>query len=594
MAHNLGIASIDKNIFLLSKVMSRRKVSVQLASSSDGFNFVIRPEVPAIRDEKGKEENIEKCEDFKISKLDGDYFLTYKYFTSKGKYATHGAVSKDLVKWKKLGKLSKIGGTGSVVPNYKYKDKYVMYFGERSIKVALSKDLKTWKVLHGSVLEPRGNSFDNPLIEVSNCMLTDHGIYLAYNAKTGENGYHSIGAAVFDKNDPVKLLWRSDSPVWKINDVWKSRGAFPIGVIQVNGTPVSYWYVEGEGIRAVYLEQDLKERPVLQGFDGNPIIQPIKEHWWESIATFNPAAVYEDGKVHILYRSVGNTNTSILGYASSEDGLHIDERLPEPVYVHTLPKGQKPKRPQQNLMPFYSPIVGWAGGCEDPRLTKIGDRFYMTFVSFDGWTSPRVAMTSIKVKDFLNRKWDWDRPVIISPPNVVDKNCVFFPEKVNGKYVIFHRIFPSILIDFVDDLNYDGTRWLRTLAKITPRQGMWDSRKLGAGPPPIKTKDGWLLIYHAVDDVDPNYRYRIGAMVLDLKDPTKILYRCKKPILEPYGDDANIAYPCGAVVIKNKLFVYYGSADRTVKVATADLGYLIDGLKESGEPKITPVNILSV
>jgi Zn finger protein HypA/HybF involved in hydrogenase expression len=145
--------------------------------------------------------------------------------------------------------------------------------------------------------------------------------------------------------------------------------------------------------------------------------------------------------------------------------------------------------------------------------------------------------------------------------------------------VIFHRVFPNILIDFVDDLDFDGkTKWLVGQFKIPVRalSSDWDNLKVGCGPPPIKTKDGWLLIYQAVGKHDET-RYKIGAMLLDLKDPTKVLARTKKPILEPvtsYENDGlkeGVVYPCGAVVINDRLFVYYGGADMVVCVASAKL-----------------------
>jgi beta-1,2-mannobiose phosphorylase / 1,2-beta-oligomannan phosphorylase len=78
-------------------------------------------------------------------------------------------------------------------------------------------------------------------------------------------------------------------------------------------------------------------QPVLERFTGNPVLRPEQGHWWETKATFNPAAIYINGKVHILYRAIGETNNSVIGYASSVDGLHIDERLPEPVYIPRKP-----------------------------------------------------------------------------------------------------------------------------------------------------------------------------------------------------------------------------------------------------------------
>jgi len=226
------------------------------------------------------------------------------------------------------------------------------------------------------------------------------------------------------------------------------------------------------------------------------------------------------------------------------------------------------------------------GGCEDPRLTRIDERVYMTYVAFDGRNPPRVALTSIRIDDFLAKRWDWKKPVLISPPHIVDKNACIFPEKIDGKYVIFHRVYPNILIDFVDDLNFDGrTRWLTGQYKIPIRisSSYWDSHKVGAGPPPLKTRYGWLLIYQAVGKND-GYRYKIGAMLLDLKDPTKVLARSRKPILEPNawyeneGWKAGVVYPCGAAIVDGRLFVYYGGADMVVCVASVKLNGFLEAL----------------
>ena len=210
----------------------------------------------------------------------------------------------------------------------------------------------------------------------------------------------------------------------------------------------------------------------------------------------------------------------------------------------------------------------------------------MTYVAYDGHSHPRVALSSIRLDDFLKHKWNWKKPVLISPPYIVDKNACILPEKINGKYVIFHRVFPNILIDFVDDLDFDGkTRWLVGQYKIPTRalSSDWDSLKVGCGPPPIKTKDGWLLIYQAVGANDES-RYKIGAMLLDLKDPTKVLARTRNPILEPVaaceneGCKSGVVYPCGAVIIKDRLFVYYGGADMFVCVASTMLTHFLEEL----------------
>ena len=331
--------------------------------------------------------------------------------------------------------------------------------------------------------------------------------------------------------------------------------------------------------------------PVLERFQGNPILRPDSGNWWETKAVFNPAAIYEGNKVHILYRAIGETDHSLLGYASSPDGFHISERLDKPAYIPREPFEGVNSLPQGWNTGFshYISGGGGGGGCEDPRLTRIKDRVYLTYVAYDGYSSPRVALSSIDIDDFLEKKWDWKKPVLISPPHIVDKNACLLPEKINGKFVIFHRIFPNILIDFVDDLDFDGkTRWLEGHFKISVKNSSWDNLKVAAGPPPIKTKDGWLFIYHAID-VKDDARYKIGAMLLDIKEPTRVLARTKKPILEPLevyeneGLKAGVVYPCGAVVLNDRLFVYYGGADMVTCVATANINELLTNLSYERE-----------
>lgn len=354
--------------------------------------------------------------------------------------------------------------------------------------------------------------------------------------------------------------------------------------------------------REIYPKPDISNiRLLLERFEDNPILRPNPDHWWETKAVLNPAAIYEGGKVHILYRAIGETDVSVLGYASSFDGFHIHERLDKPVYMPREPfEGASSFHPYASEMSgIYISGGGGMGGCEDPRLTRIDERIYMTYVAYDGYSPPRVALSSIRINDFLSKKWDWRKPVLISPPDIVDKNACILPERINGKYVIFHRIFPNILIDFVDDLDFDGqTRWLEGQFRISVRElsSDWDSHKVGCGPPPIRTKDGWLLIYQAVGSHDQS-RYKMGAMLFDLKDPTKVIARTRSPILEPVapyeneGWKAGVVYPCGAAVIEDRLFVYYGGADTVVCVASVKLEHLLERLitnhKEPGSESIS-------
>ena len=319
----------------------------------------------------------------------------------------------------------------------------------------------------------------------------------------------------------------------------------------------------------------------------NPIVAPVPGHGWESRQTFNAAAVEIEGRVHMLYRAVGDDWVSRIGYAASRDGFTIAERLPSPIYACERIVSEE-SLPLPHGTPNFS-SGGYHVGCEDPRATVIGDTVYMIFVAFDGYSIPRLALTSIKRDDFLARRWHWRPARVISRPGVIDKSGALLPEKINGKYVVFHRIFPNILIDFVDSLDFSRGEYLEGRHAICIRRDKWDSRKVGVGPPPVKTSKGWLLIYYAVDERDDK-RYKIGAMLLDLDDPTKVLHRSSAPILEPSagyennGHKAGVAYPCGAAVLGGRLFVYYGGADSVVCVATASLSRLLDQImKEPAE-----------
>ncbi|MDE2040902.1 MAG: hypothetical protein KGI59_00745 [Patescibacteria group bacterium] len=329
----------------------------------------------------------------------------------------------------------------------------------------------------------------------------------------------------------------------------------------------------------------------------NPVISPLPIREWELNGTFNPAAVKDDeGRVHLLYRAIGADGISRIGHASSRDGLHFDERSMYPVY-EPLPGSGMPASanyfgPKHYDPSFYTSGGGW-GGSEDPRAVRIDGKVYMTYVAFEGWDSVRIALTSIGMDDLRNRRWRWRRPFLISPPGYVAKNWLLFPEKVNGKYAIITSIVPRVEIEYIDSLDalssYIESK--RPGGVLMGRKDYWDNRVRGAGPPPIKTDNGWLLLYHAIDKDDPDkygIGYRIGAMLLDLSDPTKILYRSPQPILNPdmpYENDGKpgVVYATGAVIIGDNLMVYYGGGDRHVCIAQTPLKQLLDWLVEHGK-----------
>lgn len=329
-----------------------------------------------------------------------------------------------------------------------------------------------------------------------------------------------------------------------------------------------------------------KPSKILERFVGNPIVFPARDTYWESTATFNPTAFEHDGKVHVLYRAVGVGDISTIGYAKSHDGYNLVDRNFKPIFVH--------KNYSRDIgQPiFYNSGGGGNGGAEDPRITKIDGKLYMTYTAFDGWGSVRIGLTSISLEDFLNKKWNWKNPVLISPPGEVHKNWVIFPEKIKGKYAILHSLSPEILIDYVRDMNlFDGNTFINSVHQDHPKWKTREKGMRGVGGAPIKTKYGWLVFYHAMEPHE-YHRYKIWAMLLDLKDPTKILYRSKAPILEPdmfyenEGHKAGVIYSCGAVVKDDELFLYYGGADMVSCVATADLKLFLKELISTGITKL--------
>ncbi len=316
---------------------------------------------------------------------------------------------------------------------------------------------------------------------------------------------------------------------------------------------------------------------------GNPIISPKAGNDWDAWQTFNPGVILLENKVHFLYRAIGEGGMSRLGYAASDDGFYINERLSDPAYEHSV---------EQDSFAIFSYFSGGSwGGAEDPRIVRVNDEdtLYMTYTACDNGL--RVGLTSIKIDDFLNKKWKWKSPQLISAPNEVHKNWVIFPEKINGKYAILHSITPEIQVTYLDSLEFSSGEYIQSLYKNVPRKNHWDAWVRGAGAPPIKTKHGWLLFYQAMEANDFS-KYKVGAMLLDLNDPTKVIARANRPVLEPEesyeneGFKSGVVYATGAVVKDGSLLVYYGSADSYVSVAYAPFEKFVETLKKRGKPKL--------
>jgi beta-1,2-mannobiose phosphorylase / 1,2-beta-oligomannan phosphorylase len=607
-AHNPAVVEAKGTVHMLYRAVSvKQKVadaeleisSVGHATSKDGVHFKDRTQL------FGPQYDWEKfgCEDPRVTEFEGRFFIFYtavQAFSADGiKVAV--AITSDL---------QKIEEKHLVTP---FNAKAMALFPERvNGKIAAILTVNTdrppariclalfdriediwseeyWKEWYADWQHhaiPIEQNDDKDQIEVGSApLLTKEGWLLFYSYiynYFSPPAVFGIQSILLDMKDPRKIVGEVKRPFLVPEEEYEYYGrvphvVFPSGaLIRKKNVYVYYGATDTVSCVAVLPLAGLLEQMVftakreLSRFEGNPIISPIREHAWEAQATFNPAAVFVDGKVRILYRAMSDDNTSTIGYASSVDGVHIAKRLPEPIYV--------PREDFERKL-----VPGGNSGCEDPRVTKMGDTLYMLYTAFDGKGPPRVAFTSIREKDFIAHEWKWTKPVLISPPGMDDKDAALFPRKIGGKYWFLHRLGSDIWIDSVNDLAFDGaTKFLGGKILMRPRDSMWDSKRIGGTSPPIETKYGWLLFYHGIDRRTGHYNVR--AALLDLKDPTLVLYRTHDSLLDPVmpyeksGIVANVVFPCGAVMMKNQLYVYYGGADKVVGVATLDMNVIVSGL----------------
>ena len=604
----LGIFTDGENAYLYTQSKKGIHDYYFVDTSYDGFKFEGPRKNFFVTRDDGAIEKIDKCSFFRISRIsDGKYGLFYKANARKSQL--YFATSKNISHFIGAKVVKDFNECAMLVPNFKYKDKYVAFFGENDIYLATSKDLSKWEISKEPILTKRSDNFDSDGLIVGDVSVREDGILLTYFTKREDSKKWFMGTALFDRENPANLLYRSREALWGEDQSLLENSINPVGIIILNERLIVYFSANQEKLYAFSLKF-FKQSPafskafppfLVKKFKDNPILRPLLHHFWESKQTFNPAAIYEGGKVHLLYRAVGDTDSSVLGYAASGDGFTIDDRHDDPVYVPTEPF--ECSEPGQKI--FKVPYLsggGGNGGCEDPKLTVIDDRIYMTYVAFSGRSYPGVALTSIKKEDFLAHKWNWEKPVLISHPNQVHKNWLLFPEKINGKYAILHNISPSVSIEYIDDLgeldgnrhiaswdphNYWGTKHLRHY---------WDSHVRGPGPPPIKTQLGWLLLYHAMDYRDYD-RYKLGAMILSYEDPTKVLYRSRSPVMEPdrhyenEGYKSGVVYAGGAVVKDKDLLIYYGGADKYTCVAKSNLEEFLDEVKRSEVPLVSSLKI---
>lgn len=322
---------------------------------------------------------------------------------------------------------------------------------------------------------------------------------------------------------------------------------------------------------------------------------------FENQAVLNPGCIKVGNNVHMFYRAVKEGNFSTIGYCKLKGPKEVVQR---------------------NKCPVIKPDFKYESkGCEDPRVTKIGNKYYLTYMAYDGHNVDAVYAVSDNLKNFKKKgkltkpvsfaelkkllkkssvkseylnfdlydKLDFDTENTV---NVWGKDVVLFPEKINGKYVMLHRVLPNIHICYFKSFK-DLTKkfWMnhyKNLHKnaLLKKKRWFENRALGAGAPPIKTKYGWLLIFHTIQQKKNERVYRACAALLDLKNPQKVIGRLKTPLFEPdkkwelKGDVNNVVFPTGTAVFDDKLYLYYGAADKRIAVASLKLDDLLKQLKK--------------
>jgi beta-1,2-mannobiose phosphorylase / 1,2-beta-oligomannan phosphorylase len=310
----------------------------------------------------------------------------------------------------------------------------------------------------------------------------------------------------------------------------------------------------------------MSDRELFRRYPGNPILT-ARDWPYPVNAVFNPAAVRIAGTTVLLARVENLTGISHLTVARSPNGFDGWSVAAEPL-LEPLPG-----------------IESEMWGFEDARAVWVEElsRFVITCTAY-GPAGPAVYLATTQDFSSVER-----HGIVVTPE---DKNAAILPERVGGAWVLFHRPVtgygahrPGIALSRSSDL----ANWSPAETVMEPRSGAWwDSLRIGIGPPLIKTERGWLLIYHGVKETVAGALYRVGAALLDLDEPSRVIGRTPNWILGPSelyertGDVPNVVFPCGLTHDANsgEVHLYYGAADTSICVATALLGEILEGIRE--------------
>ncbi|MFA6184782.1 MAG: hypothetical protein WCT51_01970 [Candidatus Shapirobacteria bacterium] len=595
--------AIGKNKMIDGKEVILSTISI--AESEDKYNFKKRRQllVPEYEWEKFG------LEDPRITKIDDTYYI---FYTAIGNYPTDAngikvavAKTKDFKTWEKH-LVTDFNAKAMTLFPRKINGKFVAVLAVNTDRppsriglITFEKESDIWNSNYWRqwfwVLEKntiRLERVNSDLIEVGAVPIeTEDGWVLIYchieNYFAINKASFGIEAALLDISNPLKILGQTIKPLMLPQEDFELSGIapniiFPSGAVLEYGQIYIYYgaadnYCALATINLAELIIELKKNkvllPQLKRFEKNPIIQPRLKILWEAKATFNPGVVEINGRIFIIYRALSKDNTSSFGLVETADGFNIEWRSDEPIYY---PKEYFENKNGENNF----------SGCEDPRITLIGDRLYICYTAYNSISTPKVAFTSILVSDFLKKNWNWKKAIIISDEGEDNKDACLFPERIGNKYIFFHRVGgKGMIMSFMDSIDFENNEHLGDDFCLVIGNRPWKGDKTGVSTPPLKTNKGWFLLYHGVSNID--HFYRIGALLLDLDSPYKVIGQTRFPILEPetsyekVGDVNNVVFPCGMVVKNGELLVYYGAADKVVGVAMGNLNEIINNLDTS-------------
>ncbi|OHA66861.1 MAG: hypothetical protein A3E07_03945 [Candidatus Wildermuthbacteria bacterium RIFCSPHIGHO2_12_FULL_45_9] len=321
---------------------------------------------------------------------------------------------------------------------------------------------------------------------------------------------------------------------------------------------------------------------------------------FEKKAVLNPGVWQEGNRIQMFYRAIAEDACSTIGYALLDGPTKVVERWGRPIINREFSYESK--------------------GIEDPRIVKIGKTFYIFYVAHDGKNAITAYATSKDLKTF-------EKKGIISPLipyhefdklnddlRIKDsysffssffeegagkdvllwhKDVFIFPRKIQGRYALLQRVLPDMQITFFDNFRQlkDKNFWLEQLRHLPDQvvlenKHWFESRNIGGGCPPIETKEGWIIIFHGVEETNKGRVYHACAALLDLENPLKVIGRLHEPLFSPtepweaQGFVSNVVFPTGTAQFGDDLYIYYGAADTRIAVALVSLKELLAEMQD--------------